>query len=137
MTEKEIPFVSYGEVGECGDDVYWFLTDGVLTIDGSGQMDDYTSAKEASWYGKEFTSCIIEENVYYIGAYAFAGKEDLVEINFPDNLISIGTYAFAFCESLTTINYKGAQTQWSAITKADYWDLNTPENKVINYNYAG
>ena len=80
---------------------------------------------------------IIPESVTSIGDYAFAGRTDLISITIPKSVIDIGISAFSRCENLSTINYKGTKENWDAVFKSNYWDSNTPSDKVINYNYEG
>ncbi|MCR5044941.1 MAG: leucine-rich repeat domain-containing protein, partial [Bacteroidaceae bacterium] len=62
------------QVAPCGDGLTWDLTDGVLTISGSGAIYDYT-AGTAPWYADRasITSIVIESGVTGIGTYAFDG----------------------------------------------------------------
>ena len=83
------------------------------------------------------TSITIPSNVTFIGVAAFQGCESLTHITIPEGATYIGGYAFSGCSSLTTINYTGTNAEWDAIFKGNAWDLNTPSNKVINYNYVG
>ena len=61
----------------------------------------------------------------------------LTSITIPDSVTIIGPYAFANNENLATINYRGTEEEWNAIEFDVDWDYETPENKVINYNYTG
>lgn len=97
-----------GESGKsCGRDMRWLYDGaGTLTISGEGAMNDYTTLN--SPWDKEgvsisVTRLVIGEGVRYLGAYAFAGCCNLVEIEFPETLSRIGEYAFADCLSLQSI----------------------------------
>lgn len=60
--------------GVCGDDLTWVLDDaGVLTISGSGEMEDYKSGSITPWYSyrNDITTVIIEEGVTSVGNHAF------------------------------------------------------------------
>ena len=65
--------------GKCGDNVYWSLdkTTGVLSITGTGEMDDYVALSGGPgmhpWveYDLEIKSVVISEGVTRIGYYAF------------------------------------------------------------------
>ena len=93
------------ESGKCGDNVYYTFDDktGVLTISGSGKMEDYQV--DAGHFFNEITlkKVIIQEGVTSIGCSAFACCTELVSIIIPNSVKSIGAYAFDFCPSLTEI----------------------------------
>ena len=40
----------FAENGTCGDNLTWDLTNGVLTISGSGDMTNWTSVSRVPWY---------------------------------------------------------------------------------------
>ena len=117
--------------GSCGQGVTWEFRDGMLTVSGEGNMDDYSSFSETPWkdYAAQITMIMINgednSNVENIGANAFAGCTnlttvlandltkigtsafegckllDLVQIS-TDGSLQIGEYAFSGCESLTS-----------------------------------
>ncbi len=92
--------------GMCGDDLFWNLTyDGVLTISGTGDMDDFERQSDVPWNGnKEYLQkLVIEEGLTSIGDNAFGGYKNLSEVVLPDTLIKIGTKAFSGCSSLTEV----------------------------------
>ena len=70
----------FAQSGTCGDNLTWNLTNGVLTISGSGNMYPYNPPDEedsqhlvAPWepYRQSITSVVILEGVISIGSYAF------------------------------------------------------------------
>ncbi|MBR7155112.1 MAG: leucine-rich repeat protein, partial [Paludibacteraceae bacterium] len=67
--------------GTCGDNLTWELTDGVLTISGTGAMSNYTSSS-SPWYSyrSSITSVVIEEGVTNIGNYAFYNCTGLTSV---------------------------------------------------------
>ena len=102
-------------------DLEWKYKRGVLTISGTGPMDEY-SYETAPWY--EFNNAIeeidvldgittisynafnglprleevhIADSVTKIDDYAFCGSMTLEEIELPPNLTEIGEYAFSGC----------------------------------------
>ena len=98
-------------------DVTWKLEDGVLTISGTGKMDDYDyednpDIRYAPWYDDRETikSVIIEDGVTSIGNYAFYFCRNLTSITIPDSVITIGTRAFYFCKNLTSITIPDSVT---------------------------
>ncbi len=99
--------------GVCGDDLTWVLDDaGVLTISGSGEMEDYKSGSITPWYSyrNDITTVIIEEGVTSIGNHAFDNFDTincfyplLTSVQLPGTLVSIGEYALYCCVGVTSI----------------------------------
>ena len=89
------------KTGFCGDSVQWSLSDGVLTITGSGQMQNFHKGKRP-WRGN-IKSVIIEEGVTNIGSRAFEYNSWLKEISIPSSVKTIGDSAFVNCVSLKKI----------------------------------
>ncbi len=97
--------------GNCGVDVTWTMDDnGVLTIEGSGAMSDYTAGPTVPWYGKTVTSAVIADGVTTIGNYAFYGCSVLTSVNIPNSVTSIGDRAFYNCSGLTSITIPNSVT---------------------------
>ena len=71
----------------------------VMTIIGSGETVDWTSAAEVPWhsYRKTLRAAYLDENLTSIGGYAFYDCETLEHINIHHNLKYIGDYAFSYC----------------------------------------
>lgn len=89
------------KTGFCGDSVQWSLSDGVLTITGSGQMQNFHKGRRP-WRGS-IKSVIIEEGVTNIGSRAFEYNSWLKEISIPSSVKTIGDSAFVNCVSLKKI----------------------------------
>ncbi len=90
--------------GTCGESVSWKLEGGVLTISGTGEIDDYANARPP-WYNyhSSITNAIIKPGVTRIGVYAFYNCTSMWRIEIPDTVTTIGRSAFTFCESLGTV----------------------------------
>ena len=71
------------------------LSGDVLTVSGTGAMDDYEDYNQTPWYGKNIKTIVIESGVTSIGVYAFAGSEDLESVSIPASVTSIGNFTFA------------------------------------------
>ena len=99
----------------CGTNVYWFLSDGVLTIFGSGAMKDYTTTSAAPWasQAESIQSVAIQPGVKSIGNRAFYSCSNLSEVSLPSGVESIGSYAFGNCSSLATITIPASVTSIS------------------------
>lgn len=90
------------ESGTCGDNLTWTLADGVLTISGSGAMEDYTS-DTTPFKRSDIKSVVINEGVTRIGNYAFYNCSGLAKVTIADSVKSIGDYAFFECGGITDI----------------------------------
>ena len=96
---------SFAESGTCGDNLTWNLTDGVLTISGTGAMTDYNSSSTTPWYSyrSSILSVIIEDGVTNIGKYALGNCGNFSTVIIPNSVTSIGEYAFYNCSSLSSV----------------------------------
>jgi len=90
---------------KCGENLTWNLTeDGKLVISGAGRMFDYSidEYKYAPWYEERsnITSIEIDDNVTYIGNYAFyfCNKITDEKTKLPEKLEEIGEGAFKNCK---------------------------------------
>ena len=94
-------FTNISEI-PCGDNLTWLYCDGTLTISGSGDMYDYSSADEAPWYSyaSSITSITLSSEMTSIGDYAFYGLSNITSIEIPESVTSIGSYAFMGCNIL-------------------------------------
>ena len=97
--------------GTCGDNLTWMLEDGVLTISGTGEMEDYTSGG-APWYEDRasIASLNIEDGVTSIGQYAFYTCTKITEIDIPEGVTTIGAYAFGSCTRLKKVSFPDSYT---------------------------
>ena len=98
-------FCSGTAIGDAfGEDMAWVLEGGVLTITGTGEMENFDwSSMPWSDYRESITSVVIEEGITSIGDHAFADCVNMRSITLPDSLISIGEYAFAYCQRLSVV----------------------------------
>ena len=90
-----VPAVGAVYYGQCGNGLSWWVSgDGVLTIEGVGDMEDYAAASDAPWisYNDVIRDVFIGEKVESIGQNAFA--ENIIE----------------------NIYYHGTEEMWSAVT---------------------
>ena len=105
--------------GTCGDpnvnggkNVKWTLSNGVLTISGSGAMLDYEGGATSSsgifeWinYRSEIKSVIIKNGVTNVGSSAFVDCYSLSSIEFASSVKKIGNDAFNGCSSLKNVTF--------------------------------
>jgi hypothetical protein len=94
----------------CGDDVYYSLKNGVLTLTGSGAMYDYdknptTGINFPPWYAEKdtITQIVVGKDITIIGNNAFYGCANLESLVFEvdSQLQVIGQSAFFRCEKLS------------------------------------
>ena len=86
---------------QCGNTLYWSMSEGCVTFSGSGDMWDYAPAAERGW--KDCSSVILPNELTHIGNNAFFDCTSLASVTIPDSVTSIGTYAFQGCNSLTML----------------------------------
>ncbi len=112
FTGFEVTF--FATSGSCGTNATWELTkDGsgnytVLTIGGSGAMENYDHINDAIWHttapwGYNLTSVTIGNDITTIGNYAFIGCQQLSSLTIGSSVTSIGTNAFDHCDGLTEV----------------------------------
>lgn len=119
--EETQPLAADGALsGTCGMDgaeVNWLLADGVLTVSGSGAMDDYitladfvtgevSSSNVQPWYSYRgrIREVVIENGITVIGYNAFADCYNLKKVTIADTVKKLRHNAFANCTSLDDIN---------------------------------
>jgi hypothetical protein len=104
---------SFAQSGTCGEDLSWTLSNGTLTIGGTGTMTDYSYSNPAApWvsYNSSITTVIIEDGVTSIGNWAFDGFQNLTSITVANSVTSIGESAFFDCPALTSITLPSGLT---------------------------
>lgn len=89
----------------CGENLTWNLSsDGLLTISGTGPMDDYTGGNAPwRWNNITVTAVRIESGVTSVSDFAFNWESGITTVSLPNTLTGIGDYAFAYCDRLTSI----------------------------------
>ena len=99
------PVMAFAVGGSCGSNVNWSLTNGTLSITGSGEMTNYTAAVSAPWeeYEDDIESVTVAGGVTNIGNYAFFGLENVSSVSLGTGLETIGKYAFSYCSALTEL----------------------------------
>ena len=91
--------------GTCGANLTWTLRDTVLTVSGTGAMDDWAFSEDVPWhsYQKKITTVTIGDSVTSIGNGAFNDCIALRSVTIPNSVTSIGGGAFNNCPSLTSV----------------------------------
>ena len=132
--------------GSCGTNVTWTLnTDtGLLKIEGTGAMKDYTSTmnivdytyySSSPWdrYRSKILNIEITDGVTTFGNNAFYNCENLNSIIIPSSLTRIGDGAFHNCHNLTYVNISDLEA-WCKInfSSVDSNPLSYSNNLYIN-----
>ena len=95
--------------GECAEgNIAWTLDGtGLLTISGTGDMENYTASNEnrAPWYTwkDQIITVTIGDGITSIGDAAFYYSSNLTSITIPNGVESIGDYAIYLCSRLTEV----------------------------------
>ncbi len=114
-----------GECGLEGDNLTWtFDTEtGVLTIDGEGEMDNYTlynniNKTSAPWwdYYSQMTELVIGDKVTSIGNRAFHNCDVLTNLDIPESVKSIGFSAFYDCNNIVDVKFNEGLTSIGTYT---------------------
>lgn len=95
-----------GWSGSCGDNLTWSLVDGDLTIEGSGDMWDFSENTMAPWYEvrTQIKQLVLPERLTHVGMLAFYDCSRLTIVDIPDKVKSVGEFAFASCEKLRLLD---------------------------------
>ena len=123
FSDLDLPGIALTAKAETAD-ITWSIDDGILTIDGDGDMPTYanSSSNRAPWYANRasITSVVISDEITSIGAYAFHNCTALASIDLPDGLTSIGSDAFNSCSALTEVTIPATLTQLCTSTSYSY-----------------
>ncbi|MDR1369830.1 MAG: leucine-rich repeat protein [Dysgonamonadaceae bacterium] len=97
------------ESGTCGTNLTWELSEGTLTILGTGAMNDFGYGG-APWYSlrNAITTVKIEDGVTSIGDMAFYACTNFKSVTIPASVERIGMYAFIYCYGLESITIPGS-----------------------------
>ena len=114
-----------GTCGADGGNLTWTLTfDGVLTVSGSGQMDQYykTSVpifgrEKAPWYEykTDITAVVIENGVTSIGECAFFNCYRIQTVQLPQSLNLVGDSAFDTDGTIGEVYYMASLSRFGSV----------------------
>ena len=96
----------------CGENVTWELTNGVLTIYGSGDMYDYSGVASVPWYEDRYKvkEVVVEEGITAIGTHAFYQMGQLERVTIAESVTQINLGAFQDCTALKSIRIPDSVT---------------------------
>ena len=101
------------------DDLYWNLSDdGVLAIEGTGNMNGLRKSDEYPWFmcKDEIRAVLTEDGVRGIGEEAFAGYENLETVYIQSSVRRVQPRAFFGCSGLREVHYSGTEDEWEDVT---------------------
>ena len=90
--------------GSCGENVSWKLAGDILTLYGTGEMQDYAGETPWGWCCETIENIVVEKGITSIGANAFNGCKSVTSIEIPVGVESIGAAAFKNCTALAYIS---------------------------------
>lgn len=123
--------------GYCGEGVRWSFDSesGVLTVAGSGDMQDYSKG-HAPWneYLASIREVRVENGVGRVGNNAFRDCTALLSVTLGDSVREIGTSAFQGCAALTSVS---VSESLGRIATGAFWgcsslgDLSLPDRGIL------
>ena len=99
----------------------WSVEEGVLTFFGEGVIPDAYLYGNTPWFElrEEITEVIVPEGFTYIGAYAFAGLENLRSLSLPHSLEGWGDGVMLNCVNFSVFSYNGTMEEFYALVESD------------------
>ena len=136
--------ITWCSLQKCGDHLTWTLEDGVLVINGEGDMWDFSTDYAPGWYSQkgDITSVDIRYKVTSIGAYAFYNCSSLESVYVGPGVTSVGIYAFRGCSSLDHVMFNGpapsfGQRAFYGVTTTAYYIPDSTWTDSVMQNYGG
>ena len=122
--------------GTCGEKLTWTLdSEGLLTISGTGDMDDWDLIDRSPWYsnGNIVKKVIVEDGVTSIGYLAFDDCYNLVDIEIANSVTRLGGLAFADCSSITSIKIPAGI---NTIENSEFYGCGSLEEIIVDSENA-
>ena len=97
---------AWGGVGEYTNQTYTLIDDGLLTIQGSGNMEFNYNGALIPWYEfrDQITSVILADGITSIDGKAFKDCVNLTSVTIPESITFIRSSAFYGCTSLASLS---------------------------------
>lgn len=144
----DVEEIVYLQQGVCSDGIdYYVSPEGILSINGAGEIPNYNSKNNAPWYNmatlirgisisegitrigaqsfrdlSQVTYIFFPDSVKAIGPNACIGCINLCEISLPREISAIGDYAFWNC-GIEKVSYRGSVQEWDMVNVGEN---NTP-----------
>ena len=109
-----LPVKAHAATDSCGENLKWTLSaQGVLTISGTGEMDNFQAWSGAPWYSfnDQIKKVVIKSGVTSIGDFAFMYCSKLTSVTIADTVTQLGWGAFYSCEALTSVSIPKGVTE--------------------------
>ena len=114
LADEGIMSLSGEASGTCGENLIWTLADGILTISGTGIMENYVYDyySDPPWHSSRASihTVVIQEGVTSIGYFAFSECNNLTSVIIPEGVTYVGRGAFDECTSLTNVRIPDSVT---------------------------
>ncbi len=105
-TEETTGITEYHNIsGSVSDTIVYTLSDGTLTLSGTGAMPGYHSTLLPPWdeYKEEIHTAVVSDGITVVGTKAFLGCSNLTTATMGVDVAEIGNYAFNKCPSLKEV----------------------------------
>lgn len=135
------PATDNSQIQKCGDDAYWSLDNGILTIDGTGAIERYQPWSAVPWYpyAAKIKHVVFGDGITEINQTLFFGCNQIKSISFGNGIKEINNGLLLECDDsiekiligkgIKTIGYKfnenvsiyyaGSESEWNNINFFD------------------
>lgn len=93
-------------MGKCGENAYWYYSNGFVIINGNGQMDAYFEEETpAPWNDlkNEITTVEISEGITNVSSFSFFECKNLTRVSISRTVRTIDRSAFQNCSKLSEV----------------------------------
>ena len=114
--------------GSCGSNVTWSLDNqGVLTISGSGRMQNYNVAETVPWdvYRDRILHAKISSGITYLSSWTFYKCTNLQTVLLPSTITQSGGGVFYDCSSLKSVDIPNS---WTSIEDSTFYGCSSLES---------
>ena len=114
---------------KCGTNIHWEISEGVLTLTGTGSMYDYENVA-VPWVNEisSIRKVVVGEGITYLGSYSLSGLVSVENIELPYSLEEIGEMAFDGSAFYSEFN------NTESVTPEYESNHNSTHNKVFKFD---